>query len=61
MQRLRALSEEECYLRCYGWVGSDEAVRVLGEDVAPAVAAVVEERLRRDLERRLRLGEAEAA
>ena len=28
MQRLRPLSEEECYLRCYGWRGSEDAVKV---------------------------------
>ena len=28
MQRLRPLNEQECYLRCYGWVGGDDAVRV---------------------------------
>ena len=25
MQRLRPLDEEECYLRCYGWSGDDDA------------------------------------
>jgi hypothetical protein len=28
MQRLRSLSEAECYARCYGWRGED-AVRVI--------------------------------
>lgn len=28
MQRLRTLSEAECYARCYGWRGED-AVRVI--------------------------------
>jgi hypothetical protein len=28
MQRLRTLSEAECYARCYGWRG-DDAVRVI--------------------------------
>jgi hypothetical protein len=28
MQRLRALSEAECYARCYGWRGED-AVKVI--------------------------------
>jgi hypothetical protein len=54
MQRLRALSEEECYLRCYGWTGEDDAVRVLRDDeLAPEVAAIVAERMRLDLVRRL--------
>jgi hypothetical protein len=29
MERLRPLTESECYLRCYGWRGSDDTVRVL--------------------------------
>jgi hypothetical protein len=62
MQRLRPLSEEECYLRCYGWTGSDDAVRVLRDtDLSPAVAAVLTERIRRDFERRRAADEAEAA
>jgi hypothetical protein len=28
MQRLRTLSEAECYARCYGWRG-DDAVKVV--------------------------------
>lgn len=28
MQRLRTLSEAECYARCYGWRG-DESVKVV--------------------------------
>ncbi len=32
MQRLRALDETECYLRCYGWRGSEDTVRVLDRD-----------------------------
>jgi len=36
MQRLRPLSEVECYLRCYGWRGSEETVKVLRKaEVAP--------------------------
>ena len=38
MQRLRQLDEAECYLRCYGWRGSEESVRVLHlEDAPPPV------------------------
>jgi hypothetical protein len=34
MERLRSLSEDECYLRCYGsvgfgWRGSDDSVRLV--------------------------------
>ena len=48
MQRLRPLDEDECYLRCYGWTGSDDSVRVLrdGEDVAAEDVAVLTERIR---------------
>jgi hypothetical protein len=30
MQRLRPLSEEECYLRCHGQRGADDTVKVIG-------------------------------
>jgi hypothetical protein len=29
MRRLRPLSEQECYLRCYSWRRSDHTVRVV--------------------------------
>jgi hypothetical protein len=65
MQRLRPLSEEECYLRCYGWTGADDAVRVLHDDrLPPEVAAVLAERARHELGRMLdeqARAEAEAA
>jgi hypothetical protein len=63
MQRLRPLDEEECYLRCYGWTGSDDSVRVLrdADDVPPEDAAVLTERIRRAFEARLEEREAEAA
>ena len=62
MQRLRPLDEQECYLRCYGWVGGDVAVRVLrpGED-SPEATAVLTERIRLAFEARLQDVEAEAA
>ena len=64
MQRLRPLNEQECYLRCYGWVGGEDAVRVLrpGDD-APEATAVLTERIRLAFEARLgeREREAEAA
>ena len=62
MQRLRPLNEQECYLRCYGWVGGDDAVTVkrAGRD-EPEATAVLTERIRLAFERRLEEGEAEAA
>jgi hypothetical protein len=62
MQRLRPLDEQECYLRCYGWVGTDDAVRVLrpGEE-APEANAVVTERIRLAFEALLDEREPEAA
>jgi len=62
MQRLRPLNEQECYLRCYGWVGGDDAVRVTkpgGE--APEATAVLTERIRLAFEAGLTEHEAEAA
>ena len=56
MERLRTLSEEECYLRCYGWRGTDDSVRVVRAPtrvhlrLEPSEAG---ERLRRLLELRL--------
>lgn len=67
MQRLRPLSEEECYLRCYGWVGEDDSVSVLSATgPEPKATAVLTERIRLAFEARLDareadLGEAEAA
>jgi hypothetical protein len=58
MLRLRPLSEEECYLRCYGWVGTEDAVRVLESGVEDEPPAVVAERIRREWERRLDQAEA---
>ncbi len=64
MHRLRPLTEAECYLRCYGWVGTGEdAIRVLrppsGDDHEGA--AVIAERMRRAYEERIGAREAEAA
>jgi hypothetical protein len=57
MRRLRTLSEEECYCRCYG--GSDDTVRVVRlerrqEAEEPRLSG---ERLRRLFERRLDMRE----
>ena len=64
MQRLRPLSETECYLRCYGWRGSEETVKVLRSDAASLREApsVLAERIRLALEASLDAREpAEAA
>lgn len=63
MHRLRALSEEECYLRCYGERGADDGVKVVprrseGDRLGEAVLA---ERIRRAFEARLDAREPEAA
>lgn len=61
MQRLRALSEEECYLRCYG-SRDEDAVRVIREaPPADEVTAVLTDRIRRAFEAGLEAREAEAA
>jgi hypothetical protein len=64
MQRLRELSEEECYLRCYGWVGEEGDVTVLrggDPELEAEVVGVVTERIVRAFEARLALHEPEAA
>jgi hypothetical protein len=63
MQRLRPLSEEECYLRCYGWAGGEDTVKVLGpgDPVAPESSVVLTERIRLAFEARLDAREPEAA
>jgi hypothetical protein len=62
MQRLRPLSEDECYIRCYGWVGEDDAVRVVhsGDD-EPESVAIMTERIRLAFEARIGTTEQEAA
>jgi hypothetical protein len=63
-ERLRTLSEAECYARCYGWRWEDDSVKVLPSGVVPTADPRRErsergERLRRLLE--LRIDEREAA
>ena len=62
-QRLRPLSEEECYLRCYGWRGGDDTVKVVRTDqpFEPESPAVLTERIRIAFEARLAAREPEAA
>ena len=62
MQRLRPLDETECYLRCYGWRGSEGTVKVLEVGDAPREPASVKaERIRIALESMLDAREPEAA
>jgi hypothetical protein len=62
MERLRTLSEAECYERCYGWRYDEDTVKVLPRArSAPPESNDVGERLRMLLELRLDAREAEAA
>ena len=62
MQRLRPLDEQECYLRCYGWVGEEDAVTVIrAEDESSETTAVLTERIRLAFEALLDEREPEAA
>lgn len=66
MERLRTLSEAECYERCYGWRWSEDTVKVLPSGVGRRSdpredPSEVGERLRRLLELRLDARDAEAA
>lgn len=63
MQRLRPLSEEECYLRCYGWCASDDAVRVIRPDDGREVGfpSVTADRIRRALEAQMQMQDTQAA
>jgi hypothetical protein len=66
-ERLRTLSEAECYERCYGWRWNDDSVKVLpsaGSSRQPDLRlepSEMGERLRRLLELRLDAREPEAA
>jgi hypothetical protein len=62
MERLRTLSEAECYERCYGWRYAEDTVKVLHrEPDLRTEASDVGERLRMMLELRLDAREVEAA
>jgi hypothetical protein len=63
MERLRTLSEAECYERCYGWRYTEETVKVLPRGGASREHSTddVGERLRVLLELRLDAREPEAA
>jgi hypothetical protein len=63
MERLRTLSEAECYERCYGWRYAEDTVKVLPRNgvTSPQKDGDVGERLRMLLELRLDAREPEAA
>ena len=62
MERLRTLSEAECYERCYGWRHTEDSVKVLNRQPdLRTEPSDVGERLRQMLELRLDAREVEAA
>ena len=61
MERLRTLSEAECYERCYGWRHDEDSVKLLPRSGATPAAGDVGESLRMLLELRLDAREPEAA
>ena len=59
VERLRTLSEAECYERCYGWRWTEDSVKVLRREPDPRDdPSETGERLRRLLELRLDTREA---
>lgn len=63
MQRLRPLSEDECYLRCYGFRGGEDTVKVVrpGDPLITESPTALTERIRLAFEARLDAREPEAA
>ena len=63
MQRLRTLSEAECYARCYGWRSSSEAVTIVRSEPRTLAEAgrLAGELLRASFEAKLDAREPEAA
>jgi len=62
MERLRTLSEAECYERCYGWRYTEDTVKVLPRNAgSTSEPGDVGERLRMLLELRLDARDVEAA
>jgi hypothetical protein len=60
---LRPLSEDECYLRCYGQRGSEDTVKVVrpGDPLLTESPSALTERIRLAFEARLDAREPEAA
>lgn len=63
MQRLRPLSEKECYLRCYGQRGADDTVKLVETEPirGPGEPSVLAERMRLQFEAAIDAREREAA
>jgi hypothetical protein len=62
MERLRTLSEAECYERCYGWRYTEDTVKLLPRAGTPSQEAEdFGEKLRMLLELRIDAREPEAA
>jgi len=61
VQRLRSLTEEECYLRCYGQRAAREAVQIVRVEREPRVSPVGGDVLRLSFETRLDARPPEAA
>ena len=62
MERLRTLSEAECYERCYGWRYTEDTVKLLPRGQTPSAEPDdFGEKLRTFLELRLDAREPEAA
>lgn len=61
MERLRSLSEEECYLRCYGFRGTEDTVKVVqsGHPATAEPLSALTERIRLAFEARLEAREPE--
>jgi len=53
VQRLRSLTEEECYLRCYGQRAAREAVQIVRVEREPRVSPVGGDVLRLSFETKL--------
>ncbi len=61
MERLRTLSEAECYERLYGWRYTEDAVKVVPRGATPSVEDDYGEHMRALFELRLDAREPEAA
>jgi hypothetical protein len=61
MERLRTLSEAECYERCYGWRHTEDTVKVVPRGTPPPPDDDFGERMRALFELRLDEREPEAA
>jgi len=60
MERLRTLSEAECYERLYGWRYTEDSVKLVPRGAAPTSEDDFGERMRTPFELRLDAREPEA-